>query len=54
MAHADCLFFFSDTLSHATYGKFIRVVRTHHIPFGYLHGTNIPQTVRQIFRQLQE
>lgn len=47
--NAEYLFFFTDTLSHGAYGKFIHVARTHNIPFGYLHGTNIPGTVRQIY-----
>ena len=47
--NAEYLFFFTDTLSHGAYGKFIHVARIHSIPFGYLHGTNIPGTVRQIY-----
>ena len=52
--HADYLFFFTDTISHGAYNKFLKVVRTHEIPFGYLHGTNIPETVRQVFETMKE
>lgn len=50
--NAEYLFFFTDTLSHGAYGKFIHVARIHSIPFGYLHGTNILGTVRQIYAEL--
>lgn len=46
---AEYLFFFTDTISHGAYNKFLKVVRTHKIPYGYLHGTNIPMTVQQIY-----
>ena len=48
--NVEYLFFFTDTISHGAYGKYLKTVRTHGIPFGYLHGTNIPETVRQIYR----
>ena len=51
---ADHLFFFTDTISHGAYNKFLNVVRTHSIPFGYLHGTNIPATIRQIYEAVTE
>ena len=46
---ADCLFFFTDTISHSVYNKFIHEARKHNIPFDYLHGTNIPATIRQVY-----
>lgn len=54
MKQSDNLFFFTDTISHGAYNKFLKVVRTHEIPFGYLHGTNIPETVRQVFETMKE
>ncbi len=47
--YAEHLFFFTDTISHGVYNKFLKVVRTHRIPFDYLHGTNIPMTIKQIY-----
>lgn len=49
---AERLFFFTDTISHAAYGKFVHAARIHGIPFGYLHGTNIPETIRQIYNAM--
>ena len=46
---AEYVFFFTDTISHGVYNKFRNVVQRYHIPYGYLHGTNIPMTVRQIY-----
>ena len=51
--NAEYLFFFTDTLSHGAYGKFIHVARVHGISFGYLHGTNIPETVKQIYTTIK-
>ena len=45
----DYLFFFTDTMSHAVYYKYIHEVRTHNVPFDYLHGTNILSTIKQIY-----
>jgi hypothetical protein len=35
--------------SHAVYYKYIHEVRTHNVPFDYLHGTNIQATIKQIY-----
>ena len=51
---AEFLFFFTDTISHGAYNKFLKTVRTHGIRFGYLHGTNIPTTIRQIYTAVNE
>ena len=51
--NTEYVFFFTDTLSHGTYNKFVKTVRNHKIPFGYLHGTNIPMTVRQIYEAVK-
>ena len=45
----DRVYFFTDHLSHVTYGKFIAVVRERKIPFGYLGSLNIEKMIRQIY-----
>ena len=45
----DRVYFFSDHLSHVTYGKFIAAVRERKIPFGYLGSLNIEKMIRQIY-----
>lgn len=47
--HKDMFFFFTDHISHATYGKFIGIARERKIPFSYLHGVNMEQIIRQIY-----
>lgn len=45
----DMVYFFTDYMNHISYTKFIAAVRELKIPFGYLAGTNIENTVRQIY-----
>lgn len=45
----DMVYFFTDYMNHISYTKFIAAVRERKIPFGYLAGTNIENTVRQIY-----
>ena len=45
----DRVYFFTDHLSHVTYGKFIAAVRERHIPFGYLGSLNVEKLIRQIY-----
>ncbi|MBR4606126.1 MAG: hypothetical protein IKO41_07855 [Lachnospiraceae bacterium] len=45
----DFVFFFTDTLSHATYGKYVKACREHGVRFGYLHGVNVEGTIRQAY-----
>lgn len=49
---ADMVYFFTDHLSHGTYGKFVKFVRESRIPFGYMHSVNIESLVRQVFKDL--
>lgn len=51
--HKDMIFFFTDYISHAAYGKFIGIARERKIPFSYLHGVNMGQIVRQIYDRRQ-
>ncbi len=52
--HAEYLFFFTDTISHGSFNKYMNVVRKHNLPYGYLHGTNIERTVSSIYREVCE
>ena len=45
----DMVYFFTDYMNHISYTKIIAAVRERKIPFGYLAGTNIENTVRQIY-----
>ncbi len=49
LENKDRIFFFTDHISHAAYGKFIRAARERKIPFSYLHGVNMEQIIRQIY-----
>ena len=51
---ADMVYFFTDHLSHGTYGKFARLVRENGIPFGYMHSVNMESLVRQMYDDLSE
>jgi len=50
--NADYLFFFTDTISHGSFNKYMNVVRRHNIPYSYLHGTNIERTISSIYREM--
>ncbi len=49
---AEMVYFFTDHLSHGTYGKFVKLVRENQIPFGYMHSVNVETLVRQVFKDL--
>ena len=49
LINRDGIFFFTDHISHSAYGKCIAIAREHKIPFGYLHGVNMEQIIRQIY-----
>ena len=51
---ADCVYFFTDTLAHKTYSKYIDVVRSHNLRFSYIHGVNIEQTTKHLYKDLAE
>lgn len=51
---ADHVYFFTDTISHSTYFRYMNVVKDHDVAFGYIHGVNIENTVRQMYRELKE
>ena len=49
----DHIYFFTDYISHAAYGKFIAVVRDKKIPFGYLGSVNLDAMVRLIYEEMK-
>ena len=49
LENKDMIFFFTDHISHTAYGKFVGIARERKIPFGYLHGVNMEQVIRQIY-----
>lgn len=51
---ADHVFFFSDTISHSTYYKYLNVLRERKISFGYIHGVNIENNIRHIYNEMKE
>lgn len=52
--HADFVYFFTDTMSHSVYYRFIQMVRIRDIPFAYIHGVNIELNVKQMYREVVE
>ena len=45
----DKLYFFTDHLSHGTYGKYISLCRELDLSFGYLRSINLKSVVKQIY-----
>lgn len=48
---ADKVYFFTDTISHGAYYRYLNAIRDRKIPFGYIHGVNIEKNVRQLYRE---
>ena len=51
---ADHVYFFTDTISHSTYFKYMNVVKEHNVDFGYIHEVNIENNMRQMYRELKK
>lgn len=49
---ADKVYFFTDTISHAAYYKYVNAVRERNVKFGYIHGVNLEKCVRGIWREI--
>lgn len=50
---ADYIYFFTDVLSHGTYGKYMKLIRSRGISdYGYIHSINIATNLRQIGEDL--
>ena len=51
---ADKVYFFTDTISHAAYYKYINEVRERNVNFGYIHGVNVEKCIRGIWRENEQ
>ena len=51
---ADRVYFFTETISHSTYFKYINVIKDRGVDFGYIHGVNIDNTVRKIYKDMRK
>lgn len=49
---AEKVYFYTDHISHGTYGKLISMVREQKIPFGYLHTIYMGALVKQIYDEV--
>lgn len=52
--NADRVYFFTDTISHSTYYRYMNVIREHGVDFGYIHGVNIDKNVQTMYRELKK
>ena len=52
LQNAERVYFFTDTLGHSNYYKFMQVVREHNVPFGYMHGVNIEKNITQVYKDM--
>ncbi len=50
--NADKVYFFTDTISHSVYYRYVQIAREQKVPFGYIHGVNVNMNVAQIYREL--
>lgn len=51
---ADLVVFFTDTLSHSSYYRFVGVCLEKEIPFSYLHGVNLESNIRDLYESLKK
>lgn len=49
---ADKVYFFTDTIDHGTYYRYCSVIKDCGTPFGYIHGVNIGNITKQLYREL--
>ncbi|MCQ2508173.1 MAG: hypothetical protein MJ097_05225 [Dorea sp.] len=52
LENLDKLYFFTDHLSHGTYGKYVTMAREKKIPFGYISNINLEMIVRQVWEDV--
>ncbi len=50
--NASYVFFFTEILSHKVYRKYIDMLRSSNIPFGYLHSINMEKTIASIYAKI--
>lgn len=53
-ARIDRAYFFTDTLAHSQYYKYIQVIRGRELPFGYIHGVNVEANIQQIYKDMSD
>lgn len=49
----DHVVFFTDTLGHSSYYKFMQITRNSGVPFSYLHGVNIEENIKRVKCQVK-
>lgn len=53
LADADHIYFFTDILSHGTYGKYMKIIRSQGMTnYGYIHSINISGNIKQIYEDV--
>ncbi|MCR5719801.1 MAG: hypothetical protein K6F84_04470 [Lachnospiraceae bacterium] len=52
--NAEMVYFFTDLISHSRYNQFMNTVQTRKIRFGYIHGVNIDNNIRDIYRDFSK
>ena len=50
--HIDHLYFFTDFIKHNVYYKFINLVRSKNVPFGYISSSNVDRCIKQIAEEI--
>lgn len=50
----DKAYFFTDTLGHSNYAKFISLARTYNTDFSYMHGVNLRKNVQQVYEDFEK
>ncbi|MCR5836033.1 MAG: hypothetical protein K6G88_05980 [Lachnospiraceae bacterium] len=50
----DKVYFYTEYISHSSYGKFISEIRKKKIPFGYIGNLNIEAVTKQIYDDLKD
>ncbi len=51
---ADFVYFFTDTLAHGVYYKYMNALKESNVKFGYIHGVNVENTLRKMYTELKE
>lgn len=53
MDNAEKAYFFTDTISHCTYNKYVSLAMKKGIPFGYIHSVNMNTVITQIYEDMK-
>jgi hypothetical protein len=52
LENKDRVYFFTDYLNHASYRKFISIIRERSLPFGYLNNNNLDMVLMRVAKDL--